>query len=195
MKEEKIQDKVGALNTSFFQLLYDLKENKEATGTSDFYKFMLERLFELYKQEYKRICVKYEVSVKREIFEDEARSHYLTPRRSWFFGLKNKSAKLIDEAIDYEVERFFEESEALLEAMRREALRKSGVNVLSEAAAPQNCLPISTLQACDELVNFASPITQNPEKQGARVAEPNSDESRKTPKTGKKHKEKSKCKK
>ena len=128
MKEEKIQDKVGALNTSFFQLLYDLKENK------DFYKFMLERLFELYKQEYKRICVKYEVSVKREIFEDEARSHYLTPRRSWFFGLKNKSAKLIDEAIDYEVERFFEESEALLEAMRREALRKSGVNVLSERA-------------------------------------------------------------
>lgn len=193
--KEKIQDQIGELFKTFYKLLYDLKENKEACGTPQLYGFMHEKLFDVLRKEYKRLYVKYEVSVKREIFEDEARSHYLTPRRSWFFGLRNKSAKLIDEAIDYEVERFFEESEALLEAMRREALRKSEVNVLSEEAAPQNCLPISTLQACDELVNYASPITQNPEKQGARGDDGSSDESRKTPKTGKKHKEKTKCKK
>lgn len=201
-KEKTIQEQVGKLNISFYQLLYDLKENKEALGKPEFYNCMLQKLFDLYKQEYERIYFKYEVGVKREVFEDKARGHYMIPHRSWFFGLRNKSAKLIDERIDIEVNRFFEESDALIDAMRKEDLRKSGVNDLSEQAASRNVakappadLPITTLQACDELVNFASPPPQKPQKQGQQGADHKSDEIHKSPKTGKKHKEKIECKK
>ena len=115
-----IKKTVEDLNKDFYSLLYDLKENKEACGDPQIYKCMLQNLFNLYKMEYKRIYVEYELKYNREVFEKEEKLASLTPHAWRFlcFHHENIPAKLIIEDVDIKSEKFFKECERLNDTAR-----------------------------------------------------------------------------
>lgn len=121
-----MRKQVSELNADFFQLLYDLKENKEALGKPQFYELMLNNMSDLYKREYLRIYVDYDLEVKREMFEKKMKIASLDPHawRFLFFHYENIPAKLIIEDANIEAEKFFKECEAKNDAARPDYMPK-----------------------------------------------------------------------
>lgn len=166
----EIYKRVGTLNLETFVLFCKIARYKDKL-TESMYKFMSEGLQKLYINEFKHATGEYLINRKKEIYEDEARDEMFAPRRSKFFHRRNRAAKLIDKRIEREADKYFEELRKYVE----ELAPPSGVNDQSEVSEPSNgvkergeqaapsnvvkhaleTLPITTLQACDELISYA----------------------------------------
>ncbi len=96
------------------------------------YKYMAERLYALYKEEFERVSEPYFLERSREKFQARERRETLTPHRwrPWYFlWLKireNRAAKLIVKEIEKETETFFKECENRLAAECKEQPPKDG---------------------------------------------------------------------
>lgn len=111
---EKIED----LNETFYKLFSRVKENREFMTDSEF-KFFHEKLFELYKEEHKRLTLENSIDRKNTLYELEQRCDELIPRRRFLF-FRNKQMKITDKTLRKEFEEYFR--------MRSEEEKKTPVN-------------------------------------------------------------------
>lgn len=113
-----MKKEVRALNLSFFALVGDYYENRELmTGKQRDY--ITARLFDLYKEEYMRLCRRCEIESKREDYAIKLMRAKRIPRPwKWytFWRKANKAAKLFNQEIAKETERQFKELEAKINA-------------------------------------------------------------------------------
>ena len=149
-------------------------------------KYMAEKLFNTYKLEFERIFSEYYIDRAREKFETDERRGELVPRRwrAWWslfiLRRRNKAAKLIEEEVGQETEKFFDECAKKLAAEREQAetVSKTGVNNQSQVAARTNV-------AENPPAENAPPAAQKPAKQGEPAAHQRDDAKPEAPKTGK----------
>lgn len=204
--ENEIFKKVYPLDREIFMLFCKIDRYKDKM-IEPLYQYMAKMHFLLYKNEMEKATEKYLMDRKKERYEYESRDSIFAPEKRGIFHRRNKAAKLIDKKVLQDWDEYFEEAKKLLYKVADEVAEENksakdpeqttGVNDLSEIAAPCNAaktppdLPITTLQACDELINYAPPTPQNHLITEARGVDPNDN----TPKTGKLKKEETKCKK
>lgn len=135
--DKKIYE-LGELNISFYTLFckYDRYKDKLSEPMA---KYMADKLFSTYKEEYERIFSEYYIEREREKFEIKEKRIERIPKRwrAWWslfiIRRSNKAAKLIDKHVEKETEEYFKECEAKLTAEREQI-----VPVKSESPTPQN---------------------------------------------------------
>ncbi len=168
----EIFQKVYELDLEMFLLLCKIDRYKDKM-TEPIYKYMAQIHFLLYKDEMEKATEEYLMERKKARYEYESRNSIFAPERKGIFRRRNKAAKLIDKKVAQDWEEYLEKCKKILsegadkvtkkEAPAAKPAPPSGVNDLSEQAARDNVakappedLPITTLQACDELVNYAA---------------------------------------
>lgn len=194
--ENEIFKKVYPLDREIFMLFCKIDRYKDKM-IEPLYQYMAKMHFLLYKNEMEKATEEYLMDRKKARYEYESRDSIFAPEKRGIFHRRNKAAKLIDKKVLQDWNEYFEEAKKLLYKVAAGEPATTGVNDLSEIAAPCNVaktppdLPITTLQACDELINYAPQKPQNPLITEARGVDPNDN----TPKTGKLKNEEAKCKK
>lgn len=179
--ETEILKKVEKLYNEVYFLYCKLDRYRDKIESQAAVKFMSNNLYLLCREEFRRIYEPYEIEYDKEKYTHKKRRGKFLPRETWFLHRKNLSAKYFIDGVAEEADGFFSAFKKKLAEQKRnrpvrrffrclfkrgnpapETVPTTGVNVLSEQAAPHNVanpppesLPISTLQACDELVNFA----------------------------------------
>lgn len=153
--ETEILKKAESLNLEIYSLCCKLDRYKDKLS-EPLYKYMAERLYVLYKEEFDRLAAPYFLERSREKFQEQERRDTLEPRRwrPWYFlWLKireNRAAKLIVKQIGKETDAFFAACEKQLSAspetrnppktgisQRGQACGSTpGASVLSRQAAP-----------------------------------------------------------
>lgn len=128
--ETEILQKAETLNLEIYNLFCKLDRYKDKL-VEPIYKYMSEKLCELYKEEFDRMTAQYFLDRKRERFQAQERAETLAPRRwrPWyFFGLKtreNEAAKLIAEEVEQETKAFFDVCKAHIEQAEATPPRES----------------------------------------------------------------------
>lgn len=152
--ETEILKLTESLNLEIYSLFCKLDRYKDKLS-EPIYKYMSERLYTLYKEEFDRITAPYFLERSRERFQAQERRETLAPHRwrPWYFlWLKvreNHAAKLIVKEIEKETKAFF--------------------------AACEKRLALSSNEP---------PAPQNPEKAGTGKQDQQSDRLPNSPKTG-----------
>ena len=123
--ETEMLKKAETLNLEIYSLFCKLDRYKDKLS-EPLYKYMAERLYALYKEEFERVSEPYFLERSREKFQARERRETLTPHRwrPWYFLClkirENRAAKLIVKEIEKETETFFKECENRLAAERKE---------------------------------------------------------------------------
>ncbi len=194
--ENEIFKMIYPLDRDIFKIICKIDRYKDKMPES-LYNVIAKMHIDIYQAEAEKATEAYFRKRKTDRYKYLARNELFVPekRKKRFFTHRNKAAKLIDEKIAQEWEEYLETAKKLL--YKSDELATAGVNDLSDQVEPCNVaktppdLPITTLQACDELVKYAPPTPQNHLITEARGVDPNDN----TPKTGKLKKEETKCKK
>lgn len=105
--------------------------------TDNIYEFAMDKLDLLTREEFYHMTYVYLRERKKEHYENDTLDNIITPRRSWFFGMRNKAAKLIDKKIAQDAEALFAELKALLHGSDKDA-EKTGVKDQSQEDALLN---------------------------------------------------------
>ena len=135
---EKIQE-LGELNKAFYELFCKYDQYKDKL-TESMAKYMAEKLFSTYKEEFGRIFAEYYIDREREKFENGERRAELIPKRwrAWWslfiLRRRNRAAELIEEKVEKETAAFFAECKKKLERKAPQTVSQTGVNDQSEAA-------------------------------------------------------------
>ena len=165
----EILKQVESLNLEMYVLFCKLDRYKDKM-TDPIYKYMADQLFMLYRSEFGHMAKDYLLEREKERYETNSRRDILVPHRSWFFGIRNKAAKLIDKKVRQEADEVFEALKKLLSDPEDDE-EESGVNERCEEAASDNVplpppvnLPITTLQACEELINYVAKTVKERKK-------------------------------
>ena len=135
--ETGILKKVESLNLELFMLFCKLNRYKDKL-TEPTYKYMADKLYFVYREEFDRMTVNYIIEREQEKYANKKRRKKLIPHESWLFRHKNRAAKYFYKRICIEADKLFTKLEAELSE--------------EQTGAKQENLPISTLSACDELV-------------------------------------------
>lgn len=114
-------DELKDLNRSFYELFGELHENA-ALMTERQADFMAAKLFDVYRDEFRRLYLRCEIANKRTEFETMQRRSALIPK-SWrflFLHRENNAAKVIMEQIERETGRFLKACSELFSGDRGE---------------------------------------------------------------------------
>lgn len=181
--ENEIFKMIYPLDREIFMLFCKIDRYKDKM-IEPLYQYMAKMHFLLYKNEMEKATEKYLMDRKKERYEYESRDSIFAPEKRGIFHRRNKAAKLIDKKVLQDWDEYFEEAKKLLYKVADEVAEENksakdpeqttGVNDLSDQVEPCNVaktppdLPITTLQACDELVKYAPPIPQKAPKKETR---------------------------
>ena len=128
----------------------------------------------LFRAEFERTFAPYRIERAQEKYEHKKRRIKFVPRETWLLHRKNLPAKYFIDGVTEDAGDFFAAFNAKLAERKRNrpvrrffrrlfkrgkpapaTLPQTGVKNRGEVAAVHESLPITTLQACDELVNYA----------------------------------------
>ncbi len=171
--ENEIFKMIYPLDRDIFKIICKIDRYKDKMPES-LYNVIAKMHIDIYQAEAEKATEAYFRKRKTDRYKYLARNELFVPekRKKRFFTHRNKAAKLIDEKIAQEWEEYLETAKKLL--YKSDELATTGVNDLSDQVEPCNVaktppdLPITTLQACDELVKYAPPIPQKAPKKETR---------------------------
>ncbi len=137
--EVEILQKIELLNNNTYAMCCRLTRYKDKL-TEPLYKYMADRLYTVYREEFRRIYDEYEITYEQEKYTHKKRRGKFIPREGWLFHRKNKAAKHFTNIVKAASDTFFAEQESAT----AQTCPTSGVNLPGEKSKSTNVVNVQS---------------------------------------------------